>query len=301
MSLSFPPSANSRVITVAGKRCRLELSDGARVEAVARGRLLFESGLVVGDLVQAEKHGSEYAVESVLPRANEFVREGLRKQRQILFANVDRVLILAALSHPQTKTASIDRFLVAALQGSIPAALVLTKTDLDPEGERLAEVRALYEGFALPVYPVCNTTGEGVEAVGEVLHDGITALMGNSGVGKTSLLNRLVPGLALRVREVSSWSGKGTHTTTSALLVRLNDTSAVVDTPGMKSFVPFGMTRDNVAGLFPDIAQLSPACRFRNCRHLSEPDCAVLRAVEEGRLPAPRLRSYRRLLEGLTR
>ena len=108
-----------------------------------------------------------------------------------------------------------------------------------------------------------------------------------------------MPGLSLRVREVSSWSGKGTHATTAALLVRLNDSAAVVDTPGMKSFVPFGMTRENVAGLFPDIAQLSPDCRFRNCRHLTEPDCAVLRAVEEGRLPAPRLRSYRRLLEGL--
>jgi ribosome biogenesis GTPase len=299
MSLSFPPPANSRVITVAGKRCRLELADGTRVEAVARGRILIEGSLVAGDVVRAEEHHGSWAVESLLPRTNEFVREGLRKQRQVLFANVDRVLILAALSHPQTKTASIDRFLVAALQGNIPPALVLTKTDLDPDGERLSEIRALYETFALPVYPICNLTGEGVEAVGAVLHGGITALVGNSGVGKTSLLNRLVPGLDLRVREVSSWSGKGTHATTAALLVRLSETSAVVDTPGMKSFVPFGMTRDNMAGLFPEIAQLALDCRFRNCRHLTEPDCAVLRAVEEGRLPAPRLRSYRRLLEGL--
>jgi ribosome biogenesis GTPase len=99
------------------------------------------------------------------------------------------------------------------------------------------------------------------------------------------------------VREVSSWSGKGTHVTTAALLVRLSESSAVVDTPGMKSFAPFAVTRDNVAGLFPDIAQFAADCRFRNCRHLSEPDCAVLRAAEEGRLSAPRLRSYRRLLE----
>jgi ribosome biogenesis GTPase len=295
--LTFPPSANSRVITVAGKRCRLELSDGTHVEAVARGRLLFESGLVVGDLVQTEKHGSEYAVETILPRANEFMREGLRKQRQVLFANVDRVLILASLANPQTKTASLDRFLLAALQGNISAQLVLTKTDLDLRGVRLSEIRALYESFALPVHPVCNTTGEGVEAVGEVLHHGITALLGNSGVGKTSLLNRLVPGLDLRVREVSAWSGKGTHATTAALLVRLSENSAVVDTPGMKSFVPFGITRDNVAGLFPEIAKFAVDCRFRNCRHLSEPDCAVQRAVEEGRLPALRLNSYRRLLE----
>jgi ribosome biogenesis GTPase len=297
--LTFPPSTNSRVITVAGKRCRLELADGARVEAVTRRRILIEGGLVVGNLVRAEEHHGSYTVESVLPRTNEFVREGLRKQRQVLFANVDRVLILASLANPETKTASIDRFLLAALKGNIPVHLVLTKTDLDPEAERLSEIRALYESFALPMYLVCNLSGEGVEAVGELLNDGITALVGNSGVGKTSLLNRLVPGLSLRVREVSTWSGKGKHATTAALLVRLSDSSAVVDTPGMKSFVPFGITRDNVAELFPEIAELALACRFRNCRHDREPDCAVQRAVEEGRLPALRLRSYRRLLESV--
>jgi ribosome biogenesis GTPase / thiamine phosphate phosphatase len=299
MPLSFPPSANSRVITVAGKRCRLELADGVQVDATIRGRILDEGGLVVGDLVHAETYHGGYAVESVLPRNHEFVREGLRKERQVLFCHADRVFILASLANPQTKTASIDRFLAAALMGNIPAHLVLTKTDLDADGARLNEVRALYEGFRLSVHPVCNMTGEGLDAVSEILHSGITALVGNSGVGKTSLLNRLVPGLDLRVREVSTWSGKGTHATSAALLVRVSDTAAIIDTPGMKSFVPYGVTRENVAGLFPDIENLAPACRFRNCRHVAEPDCAVLTAAANGNLPASRLRSYHRLLEDL--
>ena len=299
MPLSCPPSANARVITVAGKRCRLELADGTKAEAIVRGRILDEGGLVVGDCVHAESYHGGFAVESLLPRTHEFVREGLRKERQVLFCNADRVFILASLANPQTKTASIDRFLVAALMGDIPAHLVLTKTDLDPDGARLSEVRALYEGFNLPVYPVCNITGEGHDAVKENLQDGITALVGNSGVGKTSLLNGIVPGLDLRVREVSTWSGKGTHATTAALLVRLSDSAAIIDTPGIKSFVPYGLTRDNVVGLFPDIEKLAPDCRFRNCRHAAEPDCAVLKAAETGDLPAPRLRSYHRLLEEL--
>ena len=126
----------------------------------------------------------------------------------------------------------------------------------------------------------------------------ITGVVGNSGVGKTSLLNRLVPGLDMKVREVSAWSGKGTHTTTASLLVPYGS-GALIDTPGMKSFVPWGITRESLADLFPEIAALAPHCRFRNCRHHSEPDCAVRVAVETGAIAAARLRSYYRLLEQL--
>lgn len=299
MSLSFPPLANARIITVAGKRVRVELADGSRVEAVTRGRILYEGGLVVGDYVQVEANQDQFSVESVLTRETEFIREGLRKERQVLFANVDRVLIFAALAQPQTKAATIDRFWVAALHGGIPAALILTKTDLDKERAREVELRSLYDGFDLAVHAVCNLTGDGFEPVLKLLPNQITAMVGNSGVGKTAFLNRAVPGLDLRVREVSAWSGKGTHTTTAGLLVRLDECTAVIDTPGMKSFVPFGVTRETLPSLFPDIMRFASDCRFRNCRHGSEPDCAVLAAAEKGDLPASRLRSYHRLMDEL--
>lgn len=272
------------------------------MEAIARGRLFREKEehLVVGDHVICEKHDAQWMVEKVLPRTSEFVREGLRKERQVLFANADRVMILASLVEPETKTASIDRFLVAALQGGVPPVLVLTKTDLDPQSERADTVREQYEAFDLSVYPLSNATGEGVERLAADLTHGISACVGNSGVGKSSLLNRLIPGLDLRVREVSTWSGKGTHATTAALLIPYGERAALVDTPGMKSFVPYGITRESLADLFPEIAEFAADCRFRNCRHLAEPDCAVQAAAQRGDIAAGRFRSYRRLWEELT-
>lgn len=286
-------------MTVAGKRCKAALPDGGTVEAVIRGKLFQANGehVVVGDRVMVEQHHGKWMVEAVDKRTNEFVRQGLRKERQVLFANVERVLILAALAEPRTKTASVDRFLLAALRGGIPAGLVLTKTDLDDRSVREMEIRALYAAFTLPVYPVCNQTGAGVAALAADLLQGVAAFVGNSGVGKTSLLNRLSPGLDLRVREVSSWSGKGTHTTTAALLVPYHDHAALIDTPGMKSFVPHDATAELLPQLFPDIAALAEQCRFRDCRHASEPDCAVNAAAAAGSLSPSRFQSYRRLLE----
>lgn len=291
---------NARIVTVAGKRCRIELNDGTRVEAIARGKLFEDersNALVVGDLVTANENGGMWSVESVLPRKNDFVRQGLRRERQVLFANADRVLIIASLVNPATKPAAIDRFLVAAMQGEIPPALVLTKTDLDEDGALENELRTLYDSFHLPVFPLSSKSGEGVTALAEFIREGITAVVGNSGVGKSSLLNCLVPDLDLAVREVSAWSGKGTHTTTAALLVHYGDKAELIDTPGMKNFVPFGITKENLAELFPDIAELAPQCRFRDCRHRVEPGCAVLDAAKDGRLPESRLRSYHRMFE----
>jgi ribosome biogenesis GTPase len=293
-------NSNARIITVAGKRCRIELDGGTRTEAIARGRLFEDdrnNAVVVGDRVTVNESGGVWTVDEVLPRRNEFVRQGLRRERQVLFSNADRVLILASLAEPQTKPAAIDRFLVASLQGEIPSVLVLTKTDQDEGHEREREMRDLYAGFHLPVFPVCNFTGQGIDSLADHIREGVSAVVGNSGVGKSSLLNRLVPGLDLVVREVSAWSGKGTHTTTAALLVQSGAQAQLIDTPGMKSFVPYGITKENLAELFPDIAELAPECRFSDCRHVVEPGCAVLNAVEKERLPGSRWRSYQRMWE----
>ncbi|MDD5089198.1 MAG: ribosome small subunit-dependent GTPase A [bacterium] len=299
MPFAFPPEANARVITVAGKRCRLALRSGESVEAIARGRLFREEGeqLVVGDHVVAERHGEQWMVEKVFERQSVFVREGLRRERQVLFSNADRVLLLASLANPTTKTAAIDRFLAAALHGGVPPVLVLTKTDLDEDARRAREISDLYAAFDLPVFSLSNVTGDGVTELAQTLGDGISACVGNSGVGKTSLLNRLIPGLDLRIRDISAWSGKGTHTTSAALLLPYGERAALMDTPGMKSFVPFGVTRESVIEIFPEIARFAEDCRFRDCRHVSEPDCAVLAAAAGGELAAARLRSYHRLLE----
>lgn len=297
MALALPAEANARVVTVSGKRCRVDHADGRRLEARVRGKLLDDSlAVAVGDFVVVAEQADCWTVDARLPRRNEFLRQGLRHERQVLFANVDRVLIFASIREPETKTTSIDRFLVAALLGGIEPCLVITKTDLDCEMQRQGELRSVYHGFQVPVFPVSNVSGEGIERLMPELSEGITGLVGNSGVGKSSLMNRLLPGLDLRVQEVSSWSGKGKHTTTAALLVPFGERGAVIDTAGMKSFTPYGLNRENLAGLFPEIGEFAPACRFRNCRHVSEPDCAVRAAAERGDLSGARLRSYYRLL-----
>ncbi|MBK6910207.1 MAG: ribosome small subunit-dependent GTPase A [bacterium] len=293
-----PPQTVARVATVARRTCLLRLLSGEVVEAALRGKLFDADtdGITVGDFVRAELEAGQWAVDEVLPRANAYLRKGLRKEKQVMFANADRVIIVASLARPQTKIAAIDRFLVAALFGGVPPLLVLTKSDLDDSNARAKEITDLYDSFDMPIAVVSNESGDGIESLRAQLTTGVTAIIGNSGVGKSSLANALVPNLELRVQEVSSWSGKGVHTTTAALLIPLSDTALAIDTPGMKSFVPYGLTKHNIAALFPDIAELAHACRFRNCAHQSEPDCAVLNALDEETLAPSRYRSFQRLL-----
>ncbi len=299
--LKLPAHANARVATIARRTCLLKLTNGEQVEAVLRGKLFDYdgSGVTVGDWVHAVAENGQWAVEEVIERANSYLRKGLRREKQVMFANADRVLIVASLAKPQTKIAAIDRFLVAALFGGVKPVLILTKSDLDETGARVREIREIYESFDFPIYAVNNLTGEGVEPLHGVLAEGISAIIGNSGVGKSSLTNALIPELELRVREVSSWSGKGTHTTTAAVLVPFGERAMLIDTPGMKSFVPYGLTRDNLASLFPDIRDFAAQCRFRNCKHVAEPDCAVIEAIEEKKLAQSRYKSYQRLLSEL--
>lgn len=299
--LTPPPQANGRVASIARRTCLLNLSSSEQTEAVLRGKLFDYdgSGVTVGDWVRAECENGQWAVEEVLERSNSYLRKGLRREKQVMFANADRVLIVASLARPQTKIAAIDRFLVAALFGGVKPVLVMTKNDLDDESKREREIRAIYESFDFPVFSVSNETGDGLPQMKGLLSAGTSAIIGNSGVGKSSLTNLLVPDLELRVREVSSWSGKGTHTTTAALLVRFGDDAALIDTPGMKSFVPYGLTRENLISLFPDVRDLAVNCRFRNCKHVAEPDCAVLEALDEHTLVESRYKSYHRLLSEL--
>ncbi|MCB9367238.1 MAG: ribosome small subunit-dependent GTPase A [Calditrichaeota bacterium] len=295
--LTFPEHSNARVASVARRTCLIRLHSGEVVEAVLRGKLFEDGdGVAVGDFVFASEDSGNWTVEELLPRANAYLRKGLRKEKQIMFANADRVIIVASLAQPKTKIAAIDRFLVAALFGDVPPVLVLTKTDLESHEDHLREIKELYSAFNFPVFAVSNLTGSGLDDVKQLVAHGVTAIIGNSGVGKSSLTNALIPGIELKVREVSTWSGKGTHTTTAALLVPFGENAALIDTPGMKSFVPFGLTRSNLISLFPDVEKLAGSCRFRNCRHLAEPDCAVLEALDDGELPESRFKSYHRLL-----
>lgn len=276
----------------------IALDDGRTIQASLRGRLKQTgSPVVIGDRVSVVQ-GSEdaWTVESVEPRATELVRRG-RGSRvpKVLAANLDRVFAMVALARPPATPELIDRLLVMIEASGMRPLLVLNK--LDVEGARVVagELGALYESVGYRVFSVSARSGEGLAAVREMLCEGTSALIGPSGVGKSSLLNAIDAGLELRTGGLSAKTATGRHTTVSSRLIRLACGGAVADTPGFSEIALWGVEPGEVSGCFPELAEPSRDCRFRSCTHLHEPECGVREALEDGRVQESRYRSYAKL------
>lgn len=254
--------------------------------------------VVVGDRVLLERpdrHGTARIV-SVEPRRNLLARRtpGGRRTRAIA-ANLDRVFVLTAVADPDPVPQLTDRLLAIAEANHVPAAVVLTKIDLASHADLLRRFR--HAGY--PVFPVSIRTGEGVDELAGELDGHVSLLTGPSGVGKSSLLNRVQPGLALRTAAVSERIGRGRHTTVSAVMVPLDRGGFLVDTPGFSDVGLADLDPRALAQCFPEIRPRVDRCRFPDCRHLTEPDCAVRADVETGQIDADRYESYQRLLREL--
>ena len=261
----------------------------ARYECRARGRLrLSEEGLLVGDRVCFEPQTDGTGrVLSVQPRRWALGRPAV--------ANVDALVLLVSAAVPVTELWVIDQMTARCEAAGCPCLLVVSKTDLAP-GELFSEV---YSGL-YPVYPVSASTGEGIESLRRALRGRICALAGNTGVGKSSLLNALCPTLRQPVGEVSAKLGRGRHTTRHVELFGIGEDTFLVDTPGFSSLEDGELFRpepEALPALFPEMRAVTEPCRFDDCRHAAEPDCAVRRAVEDGRIRPERYRSYLRMLE----
>lgn len=252
-----------------------------------------KSILAPGDRVLVEWKDDEPMVSAVAPRRSKLSRPAVHGVREQVFAaNVDLLGVVVAVRQPRIKLGVIDRYLIAAACGGVDVAVVVNKMDLvGREPEELAAYREL----GMPILPTSCANGQGVDAVSEAFAGKSVVLGGQSGVGKSSLINNLMPGLDLDTADVSRFNEKGRHTTTVARLYHLPRGTDIIDTPGIRELGLWGVSPEEVGFFFPEIGALAPACRFRDCTHVHEPGCAVQDAVEKGEIPRLRYESYLRI------
>lgn len=286
------------------------LRDGRAVTCALHPDLIRrqQTDLAVGDRVWCEDGagpwtgpGAASVVRQVLPRTSRLSRRdpGNPHRERVIAANVDLAVIVGAAGDPPLHPTLIDRYLVALGQGGVKPVICLNKGDLAPAGpgrDRLLERLSPYRGLGIPVVVVSAVTGEGLAGLRGELAGRMAVFVGHSGVGKSSLLNALEPGLDLAVNGLRRGDGKGRHTTTGSTLYRLSGGITVIDTPGIREFGLWRMTPADLRHHFAEFAAAAHGCRFGDCTHLHEPGCAVRAGVAQGRLPRERYQSYRKLL-----
>ena len=240
-------------------------------------------------------------ITEILDRRNYIIRRAsnLSKQSHIIAANVDLACLVVTIAHPETSTTFIDRFLASAEAYRVPVALIFNKIDLYTADERryLDAVVVLYRTLGYPCFPVSAETGEGIEAVRQFLLGKTTLFSGNSGVGKSTLLNLLIPEAGAKTAALSEAHDQGLHTTTFSEMFDLEGGGYIIDTPGIRGFGTFDFEREEVSHYFREIFQISSGCRFGNCTHTHEPGCAVLKALDNHEIAESRYRSYLSMLE----
>ena len=294
------------VIKNTGSWYTVKTDDGNIVESKIKGNFRLKgirstNPVAVGDRVEIIRNQEGTAfISAIEDRRNYIIRksQNLSKQSHIIAANVDQAFLIVTVNYPRTSTTFIDRFLASAEAYSVPVVLVFNKTDLLSEKERHYQdmMMTLYETVGYQCVAISAEKGDGVDTLLPLLHDKITLLSGNSGVGKSTLINRILPGVNLRTAEISDSHNTGMHTTTFSEMLLLPDGGYIIDTPGIKGFGTFNMEPEEISGFFKEIFRFSKDCRFNNCTHTHEPGCAVIKAVEDHYIAASRYQSYLSML-----
>jgi ribosome biogenesis GTPase len=286
---------SATVVAAHGQRGELESDDGIRHRYIVRGRRM---RIVCGDRVtwEAQANSESVIVTTLTPRVNQLSRSAPgRGKPEVLAANLSLIaVVLAPEPHPDWYI--VDRYLCAAEQMRSAAVLVANKCELD---QAALGSLADYQGLGYPVLRVSAQTGKDLPALAEVLASHTGILVGQSGVGKSSLINALLPDAAVQTGRLSTGSAEGRHTTTASIMYRLPGGGRLIDTPGVREFMPWLGDAAAVAGGFREIEAAGRGCRFHNCLHLREPGCAVKAAVDTGAIPARRYDSYKRLLHSI--
>lgn len=285
------------VLTDEGKTIESKIKGNFRLKGIRS-----TNPLAVGDRVEiiCNNEGTAF-ISEIKDRRNYIVRKSpnLSKQSHILAANVDQVFLIVTINNPRTSTTFIDRFLASAEAYRIPVTLIFNKNDLlSDEEKRLQKLTVgLYEHIGYPCFVVSAECQEGIEALKDELKGKVTLFSGNSGVGKSTLLNILLPDVCLRTAEISDAHNTGMHTTTFSEMLPFPDGGWLIDTPGIKGFGTFNIEPEELSGYFKDIFGFSHDCKFHNCTHTHEPGCAVMKAVNEHLIAASRYASYLSMLE----
>lgn len=295
------------VIKNTGSWYTVRTADNQTVDCKIKGNFRLKgirstNPVAVGDNVEIVRNQEGTAfITAICDRRNYIIRksQNLSKQSHIIAANVDQAFLIVTVNHPQTSTIFIDRFLATAEAYSVPTTLVFNKTDIlaDDELHYQQMMMTLYETVGYRCVAVSATAGTGMEQVAQMLQGKTTLLSGNSGVGKSTFINHILPGANLRTSSISDAHNTGMHTTTFSEMLELPGGGWIIDTPGIKGFGTFDMEPEELTSYFKDIFHFSKECRFNNCTHTHEPGCAVLKAVEDHYIAASRYQSYLSMLQ----
>lgn len=295
------------VIKNTGSWYTVRTDDGRDVESKVKGNFRLKeirstNPVSVGDWVDIDINNEGTAfITKIEDRKNYIIRRAsnLSKQSHIIAANLDQAMLIVTVNYPITTTVFIDRFLATAEAYSVPVKLVFNKIDRykGEDKEYLDALINLYTTIGYPCSTLCAKTEEGLDALKAELKDKITLLSGHSGVGKSTIINKLVPGVNLRTGDISEYHNKGMHTTTFSEMIPLPEGGYLIDTPGIKGFGTIEMETAEISHYFPEIFKFSEDCRFNNCSHRHEPGCAVLQALEDHYISESRYKSYLSILE----
>jgi ribosome biogenesis GTPase / thiamine phosphate phosphatase len=260
--------------------------------------------IAVGDVVQAEVEDEKentVMISAISARQNYIIRVSPhnKNQKHIIASNLSQAVLIASIRSPRTSMGFIDRFLITAEMYGVEAIIIINKADLLTEADDivLAQYKSIYEKIGYAVMVVSAQTNLGMDNIATVLHNKQTLFTGHSGVGKSTIINAILPHLALRTLEVSDWSGKGMHTTTYAEMFDLPNGGTIIDTPGIRELGIADMKREEMSGYFREIKKHATDCKFNNCMHTNEPNCAVLQAIKDGHISQERYISYIHIME----
>lgn len=295
------------IIKNTGSWYTVKTDDGCIVECKVKGNFRLKgirstSPVAVGDYVDIIMNAEGTALISAIDdRKNYIIRKAsnLSKQSQIIAANLDQALLIITIKQPETSTTFIDRFLAGAEAYRVPVVLVFNKTDLlnDDERRYQQQMVTLYETIGYPCIEISAETGMGIDQLQTLLKQKVTLVSGNSGVGKSTLINAIIPHADQRTAEISNAHGTGMHTTTFSEMIELAEGGYLIDTPGIKGFGTFDIEREELTSYFKEIFDFSKDCKFNNCTHTHEPGCAVIQAVENHYISVSRYQSYLNMLE----